>query len=140
LSDQSAQSAEPVNLSKFGRTENPFCNVPHPDPKYTVTREVDMLGWVYETQVPHPTVFCRLFRGHPGDHAAYTFSIQKPEMWPDGTERAEYIDVGYSDKAADALLRHNGDTNAARADIAALPDAEDQLGWFDHVTGDGCDG
>lgn len=34
---------------------------------------------------PHPTdqfAWCRRQPGHPGEHAAFTFSIKHPETWP----------------------------------------------------------
>ena len=45
-----------------GMIAKAYCSAPHPD---------------------HPmAVWCRRQPGHPGDHAAYVFSISRPEYWP----------------------------------------------------------
>jgi hypothetical protein len=52
---------------------DPFCGAPHPDPRYHHT---DRLG--------HDIcdVFCRLLRGHDGEHSAFTWSVSTPDFWP----------------------------------------------------------
>jgi hypothetical protein len=60
----------------------PFCGSPHPDPKHTAHRLVNMLGWVSKSARPMPFVFCMRQAGHDGDHAAFTFRISKHEAWP----------------------------------------------------------
>lgn len=58
-----------------------LCKATNPDPATWSAVKGDSTGRRIELDAPVPTVFCTRLKGHPGDHAAYVFSIVTPEHW-----------------------------------------------------------